>query len=301
MGVSLNDVAKDADAVDLDFDDVTILHVNWWLATITHTSWCSGGDHVARIQRSEFGDVGNNYRHRENQVRNRSLLHDLAVEARCQSKCAKLRDLIRGHQCRAESTRVGKVLAWSPLGGMTLPIAHTHIVVARVSCDVRAHGLFGDVTPPTTDHDREFPFVIERSREAWSQHRGSMPDLRISKPREDGWVLSLGPFCFRAMAYVIQTDAQDFLRVWNDRQKLHLIDLKSWDRLRVGTRQLAQRTGGQHRSQVAVTRSQTAANIDDAAIVQEPIATRAVSLKCDDFHYSRLRRRGRWDEDASSC
>src|ERR1700731_346953 len=118
-----------------------------------------------------------------------------------------------------------------------------------------------------------------------------MPDLRISKPREDGWVLGLGPFCFRAMADVIQTDAQDFLRVWNDRQKLHLIDLKSWDRLRVGTLQLAQRTGGQHRSQVAVTRSQTAANIDDAAIVQEPIATRAVSLKCDDFHYSRLRRR----------
>ena len=60
MGISLNDVAKDADAVDLDFDDVGILHVNWRLSPIANASRCSGGDHVAGVQRSEFGDVGDN-------------------------------------------------------------------------------------------------------------------------------------------------------------------------------------------------------------------------------------------------
>src|ERR1700736_3472117 len=289
LGVSLDNIAKDADAVDLHFDDVTILHVNWWLATISNASRCSGGDYIARVQRGEFGDVGNDDRHRENQVGERSLLHDLAFKACTQSDRAKIRDLFGGHQCGTESTRVGKVLAGGPLCSVTLPIAHSDIVVAGIPRNVRAHGVFGDVTPSTTDHDREFALVVERSREAWSQNRGFVRDLRIGKPREDRRVLGLGPFCFRAMAYIIQADAEDLLRIWNNRQKLHLIDWESRRTLLLRILQLAQRTGGQHRSQVAVARAHTAADIDDALVLQEAIAADAVSFKRDHFHYSKLR------------
>ena len=51
-------------------------------------------------------------------------------------------------------------------------------------------------------------------------------------------------------------------------------------------RQLRQRAGRQHRSQVSVARSQTATDIDDVIIVQQPITARAVPFKCNYFHSS---------------
>ena len=84
--------------------------------------------------------------------------------------------------------------------------------------------------------------------------------------------IGLGPFCFRAMAYVIQADAKDFLRVWNDRKELHLIDPKRRRRL-LDVRPPARAAHPQsapiasHRSE-----SKTAADIDNAIFVQESIA-----------------------------
>jgi hypothetical protein len=48
------------------------------------------------------------------------------------------------------------------------------------------------------------------------------------------------------MAYVIQTDTQNLLRIWNYRLKINFIHPKSWDALRAGTLQFAQCTGSQH-------------------------------------------------------
>ena len=89
---------------------------------------------------------------------------------------------------------------------------------------MRAHIFLRDVTSAATDHDRELALVVERCREARAQYRGLMPDLRIGKSRKDRRVLGLGPFRFGAMAYVIQADAENLLRIWNDRQKLNFID-----------------------------------------------------------------------------
>ena len=94
----------------------------------------------------------------------------------------------------AERTGIREVLAWGPLGGVTLPIAHAHIVVAGVSRNMRADILFGDVTPPAADHNRKLSLVIEGSREAWPQYWGSMPDLRVGKSRENRWILVSGRF-----------------------------------------------------------------------------------------------------------
>ena len=126
---------------------------------------------------------------------------------------------------------------------MTLPIAHAHIVVTGVSRDVRADIPLGDVTPAAADHNRKLSLVIEGCREAGAQYRGSMTDLRVSKSRENRWILGLGSFCFRAVAYVVQTDAKDLLRIRNHRQEPHLIYPKRRRPLLTCALQLAQRIG----------------------------------------------------------
>src|ERR1700709_2787016 len=76
----LDGIGQGAEAIDLDRDLVTVLQQHLGVAEDAHAGRGAGGDQVARLQRDETGDVGDDLGDREDHLAGRGVLHGLAVE-----------------------------------------------------------------------------------------------------------------------------------------------------------------------------------------------------------------------------
>ena len=69
-----------------------------------------------------------------------------------------------------------------------------------------------------SDDDREFAFEVEIVRELWPDDVGEMPGLAVGKSTEHGGILDFGAAGFLAVRLVVQANAENFVRIGNDRQ-----------------------------------------------------------------------------------
>ena len=120
----------------------------------------------------------------EDQVVQRALLHNFAVQPRLDAQDARIGYFICCDQPRAESAGADEILSWEILRGMALPFPDAAVVVAGVSRDIVVGIRLLHMAGRLADDEREFAFEVEGFRYFWPDHWLTMPDLCVAVARE---------------------------------------------------------------------------------------------------------------------
>src|SRR5215218_8195064 len=134
-GVVDDGVPKDADALDLDLDDVAGLQEPRWRAGVADAGRRAGGQQVARAQGERVGDQREGVADGVDHLVGAPVLHRLAVDPGLHPQAvAQIADLGRRHH-RAERAGVVAVLAEDPLAGELLRPPRREVVERGVADD----------------------------------------------------------------------------------------------------------------------------------------------------------------------
>ena len=158
-------LAGAAQPINAQLDHVAGAQVHRGLLAQAHAGGGAGREHIARQQRHELADVGNEVGHRENQVGRGAVLAQLAVHRQPKAQLAGVGQLIRRGQKRAEGRKGVAALALVPgTAAFELEFALRHVVVQHVAGDViRRFGLGYVGSAPADDHGQlYFPVGFHR-------------------------------------------------------------------------------------------------------------------------------------------
>src|SRR5262245_32634915 len=104
-----------AQAVDAEAHDIAGLEIPGRLHSHADTGRRAGGDDVARHQREELREIGDEVEHPEHHGRRRTVLHPLAVDLEPEMEVLRVLHLIRGREPGAQRAERVVGLALGPL------------------------------------------------------------------------------------------------------------------------------------------------------------------------------------------
>ena len=165
---------------------------------------------LAWLERERVRDVGDEERHREEQVARVAVLQHLAVQPLHDTQAAAVAELRdRDELCAQRAKRV-EALGARPLILAVLDVSRRHVVRAAVAADVVERRGLGDPPAGDSDLDRELGLRVHVSRFKRQDDRLARPDQRIRELAEDEGSLGRGVTELRRMLRVVSANANDF-------------------------------------------------------------------------------------------
>src|SRR5260221_1840343 len=216
----LDQVAEDADLLDLDLDRVAMFHPYGRLAGVADAGGRAHDKEIAGLERQAFGQQGDRLGDRDEHVAGIGALHDLTIETRLDGKARRARrQLVGGDEPGPEAAGLVEILADRPLRGLALVVAHAAVVEAGIARDTVERLVLGDMARRAADHGNEFGLVIELDRRLRPEHRLAMRDERGRAAHEEARIFRLGMTAFLGVIGVIEAEANDLARVPNRHQE----------------------------------------------------------------------------------
>ena len=147
-------VNQTADALDLHHHFVARLHVGQPFRR-------AGGDHVARLQRHEFTQVGDQERNVENHVGGAAALAQLAVDVSAERQPVRIGDVVAIDDVRPDRRQGVAALHPQIRPVVVLQVIANGVVVAQAVARHILHGvLAADVARGLADHRHQLGFVM---------------------------------------------------------------------------------------------------------------------------------------------
>ena len=185
-----------------------------------------GGDHVARVERDDGGDVGDQEFGGEDEVAGGGALLDFAVD--CGGHEGACRELVFGDQGRTERSGVLPRLTLEPLDGAELVVAHADVVQDRVTGDVVFRVGLGDAAALLADDHGEFGFPVNGVRFLRQRQVIVRADQGFLVLREQGGVLGDFPAHFLDVVAVVVADADDLPRCGYNGGEVGAVERVRW-------------------------------------------------------------------------
>ena len=174
---------------------------------------CTGGDHVAGLERERLREVGDLLKAAVDHLARVAVLAQLVVDPGLDLKRVRVAELVGGDDPRTERTVGIEGLAHRHRRRAQLPVADGDVVGDRVAGDHLVRAVLGNVATARADHDRQLALVVEQVRDAWhvdvrsrADHAG---DLLVEEDRE----LRRLHAALRDMVGVVEPDRQVLARL----------------------------------------------------------------------------------------
>src|SRR6187402_681802 len=241
-----HDVREQTDPTDLHLDMVSGSQELGRIAEQAYAAGRAGYDHIAWMQDRERRDVADQFLDRENEVLDRGVLPEIAVNSSPQFGSTDIFDLVLRDEARAECSRANEVLARDELRRVALPVPGAEIVIASEARDMFHRSTRRDGVRSLADHDCELPFIVELLRDRGFKGLATVPDLRVGKAREQHWMRRCRTGRLVPMTAIVHARAHDLLRIGYRRQKEDVRDRKVGRSSRHGFGQFGQRSGRQN-------------------------------------------------------
>ena len=252
----------------------------------------AGGDDVARLQRHQLREVGEQRRHAEDQVRGRGPLHLLAVEGEADLDRVVRPGLVGGDQRRPAGGGAVEDLAGHPLRGGELEVAGGEVVEQRVAGEVVERVGLGDFLGALADDEGDLGLVVDLAAVGGQRDRGSGRGQRVAVLAEDRRAGGHLHAALGRVLAVVEADADDLVRV-GDRGE------EGDGRARVRRRpavpeprpQVLDPAGGEQLPQPAPVRlAQQRPGVDDPVALEHPGPRSVAGVVADQPHGGQPRR-----------
>src|SRR5579875_2291582 len=166
-----------------------------------------GRHDVARLERHDRAQLGEQPAHAEHHLRRVRVLQRLAVDRAADRERLRVGDLVaRDERRSARAVRVPR-LSKRPLRGERLIVADAHVVEAGVARDLRLGVVLAHVAAARPDDEGELGLVVDAIRRARDHDRRAVADERVVPFREDGDAVGERQLHFLGMVAVVQPDA----------------------------------------------------------------------------------------------
>src|SRR5581483_7003779 len=203
-------VAEEADAVDLDLDDVAGVHGDRRRARLAAAARRPREDEGARGERAEAGGVGDETPDPEDELGRVPVLEHLAVQALDDAQPAPVPELRDGDEAVADGAERVEALSTRPLLVAVLQVARGHVVRTAVAGDEVERVVLADPPPDAPDLDRELRLRVDVGRLRRQDDRLAGPDHgRVELPEEERLRRRLAAG-LADVAQVVQAGAEDF-------------------------------------------------------------------------------------------
>jgi len=206
-------IAENADAFDLDFDDIAGLEINWRVAARADAFGSAGNNERTRFQCGAATQKGDDFGHRKDHIARIALLDDFAIEAGGQREIVWILDTISRYEGGPEWTKSVEAFAPAPLRASPsfLPVARAHIVGDGIAENIlqgaRARDIFAF---PSQDYP-ELAFEVNLiATQLARQDDGSVWVLQCRGTfQEDNGMLRNFRACFLGMLAIIKSNPID--------------------------------------------------------------------------------------------
>ena len=131
----------------------------------------------------------------------------------------RIGNLVRRHHPRPEAAAALEILARRELVGVALPVADRAVVVAAVTGDMAERVGLAHMARRAADDDRQLALIVVGGRVDRPDHRCAVADLGIGPAGEQHGIVAVAPAGFLDMGFVVEADADDLVRIGNDRQQ----------------------------------------------------------------------------------
>ena len=146
---------------DPQLDHIPGLQVLWRLHSQPNPSGSSGADHIARKQRHELGQIGNQGGDIKNHLRRGTVLPGCAIHLQPHFEIAGIGNLVASREKRAQRSKCVAALAFHPLPpALKLKTAFRIIVVQDVSGHVIEGFVYGDIDRSLAHYNRKLDFPV---------------------------------------------------------------------------------------------------------------------------------------------